>query len=34
LEPVRYADYFTTLKEPAFAAFKAFKEKSPGKGPA
>jgi flavin reductase (DIM6/NTAB) family NADH-FMN oxidoreductase RutF len=34
LEPLRYADYFTKLKEPAFAAFRAFKEKSPGKGQA
>jgi flavin reductase (DIM6/NTAB) family NADH-FMN oxidoreductase RutF len=30
-EPVRYADYFTKLKEPAFAAFQAFKEKQAGK---
>jgi hypothetical protein len=34
LEPLRYADYFTKLKTPAFAAFQAFKEKSPGKGQA
>jgi flavin reductase (DIM6/NTAB) family NADH-FMN oxidoreductase RutF len=33
LEPLRYADYFTKLKEPAFAAFKAFNENRPGKGP-
>ena len=30
-EPVRYADYFTKLKGPAFAAFSAFKEKQAGK---
>ena len=27
-EPLRYADYFTKLKEPAFEAFKAFKSRS------
>jgi len=27
-EPVRYADYFTKLKAPAFAAFEAFKSKT------
>ena len=29
--PVRYADYFTTLKDPAFAAFQAYKAKLAGK---
>ena len=29
--PVKYADYFTKLKNPAFAAFQAFKEKLAGK---
>jgi len=30
-EPVRYADYFTRLKAPAFAAFQAFKDRVAGK---
>jgi flavin reductase (DIM6/NTAB) family NADH-FMN oxidoreductase RutF len=30
-DPVRYADYFTKLKEPAFAAFQAFKAGQAGK---
>ncbi|GHU62898.1 hypothetical protein AGMMS49983_05230 [Clostridia bacterium] len=34
LIPLRYADYFTKLKEPAFAALKAFQEKALGKGQA
>ncbi|MDR0876006.1 MAG: flavin reductase family protein [Clostridiales Family XIII bacterium] len=34
LTPLRYADYFTKLKEPAFAAFKAFQNRTPGKGQA
>jgi flavin reductase (DIM6/NTAB) family NADH-FMN oxidoreductase RutF len=29
--PVRYADYFTKIKEPAFAAFQAFKAGQAGK---
>ena len=29
--PLRYADYFTRLKAPAFEAFQAFKEKAAGK---
>jgi flavin reductase (DIM6/NTAB) family NADH-FMN oxidoreductase RutF len=29
--PVRYADYFTKLKNPAFAAFQAFKAEQAGK---
>jgi flavin reductase (DIM6/NTAB) family NADH-FMN oxidoreductase RutF len=34
LIPLRYADYFTKLKEPAFAAFKAFKDKALERGQA
>ena len=30
LEPLRYADYFTELKDAAFAAFKAHNEKTKG----
>jgi flavin reductase (DIM6/NTAB) family NADH-FMN oxidoreductase RutF len=29
--PLRYADYFTKFKEPAFAAFKAYKDSITGK---
>ena len=30
-EPLRYADYFTKFKNPAFEAFKAYKERLAGK---
>ena len=30
-KPVRYADYFSKLKDPAFAAFQAFKARQAGK---
>lgn len=30
-EPIKYADYFTKLKGPAFAAFQAYKDRLAGK---
>ena len=31
-EPLRYADYFTKFKKPAFEAFQAYKDRTSGKG--